>query len=435
MAQQAWTATPPVHGRQADRAPKPQTTMPVIENLRVALMGLGANKLRAALTMLGIIIGVAAVIAMVALGQGAREKTLASIRNMGTNLLLVEPERSRIGAVRGAAGSWNRLKITDIDAITPESCPAVANVSPEIQTQTQIKAGNENTFTTVFGVYPDWPDIRNYKIAQGRFFTEDELKKRAKVVILGADVYKQLFPMGGDPDGRLIRIKNVGVRCIGVFAPKGQSGNLNNDDMIAVPASTAQKRLFAWWEGRMRSFCVQAVSESKMSDASAQIDALFRKRYRVKPGDPSTIIIRNQSEIASMAAESENTFTALLAGIAGVSLLVGGIGIMNIMLVSVTERTREIGIRKAIGAKRRDVLLQFLIEAVTLSILGGIIGIALGIGIAVALPRVIPDTATVITAAPVIMAFGFSAAVGVFFGFYPATKAAKLDPIVALRYE
>ena len=354
---------------------------------------------------------------------------------MGTNLLLIEPERSRIGAVRGAAGSWNRLKLNDIEAITPESCPAVANVSPEIQSQTQIKAGNQNTSTTVYGVWTNWPDIRNFKIAQGRFFTEEEEKKRAKVVVLGDTVYKQLFPQGGDPTGKLIRIKNVGIKCIGVLAPKGQSGNLDNDDVVVVPASTAQKRLFAWWEGRLRSFSAQAVSEDKMSVAASQIDALFRKRYRVKEADPSTIVIRNQSEIASVAAESENTFTALLAGIAAVSLLVGGIGIMNIMLVSVTERTREIGIRKAIGAKRRDVLLQFLIEAVTLSILGGLVGIALGVSIALGLPHLVPDTATVLTASPMVLAFAFSAAVGIFFGFYPAQKASRLDPIVALRYE
>jgi putative ABC transport system permease protein len=409
--------------------------MPVAENFRVALQGLAANKLRAALTMLGIIIGVAAVIAMIALGQGAREKTLAQIRAMGTNLLIVEPERARIGAVRGRAGTWNRLKLEDIQAITPETAPAVQNASPEIQNQTQIKSGNQNTDTTVFGVWPSWLEIRNYQIALGRFFTEDEDKKRAKVCVLGWNVYQQLFPEGGDPTGKLVRVNNVGVRCIGVLAEKGQSGNANPDDVVVVPAGTASKRLFNFWQGRPRSFSVQAVSEDKMGEAAEQIDALFRKRYRVKPGDPSTISIRNQGEIASFAAESQNTFTALLAGIAGVSLLVGGIGIMNIMLVSVTERTREIGIRKAIGAKRRDVLLQFLIEAVTLSLLGGLVGIGLGVGIALLLPRVLPDTMTVITLAPMILAFGFSAAVGIFFGFYPAQKAARLDPIVALRYE
>jgi putative ABC transport system permease protein len=409
--------------------------MPVTENIQLALMGLAANKLRAALTMLGIIIGVGAVIAMISLGEGARVRTLAQIKAMGTNLLLVEPERSRIGAVRGAAGSWNRLQIRDIEAITPDSCPDIANVSPETQTQTQVKAGSENTNTMVFGVWPNWTDIRNYKLKMGRFFTMDEDKKRAKVAVLGYDVYQMLYPQGGDPTGQMIRIKNIGVKVIGVFEPKGQSGNMNNDDMIAVPASSAQKRLFNRWEARLRSFSAQAVSEEKMGDAAKQIDDLFRKRYKVKPGDPSTIIIRNQSEIASFAEQSQNTFTALLAGIAGVSLLVGGIGIMNIMLVSVTERTREIGIRKAIGAKRRDILLQFLIEAMTLSLLGGIVGVLMGVGIAYALPKFVADASAVITLAPVILAFAFSAAVGIFFGFYPAQKASKLDPIVALRYE
>jgi putative ABC transport system permease protein len=413
--------------------------MPVTENFRVAVMGLSANKMRAALTMLGIIIGVAAVITMVALGQGAREKTLAQIRAMGTNLLLGEPEMSRVGAVRGRAGGWNRLKAEDLEAINADSCPAVANVSPDMSTrmpvQTQVKAGNQNTNTNVASVWPSWIEIRNYKMAMGRFFTADEEKKRAKVVVLGWSVYQQLFPDGGDPTGELIRVNNVGVRVVGVLAPKGQAGAFNADDLIAVPAMTAQKRLFNWWMGRPRAFAVQAVSEDKMDEAVQQVDALFRKRYKVKPGDPSTISIRSQSEIASFAEESQNTFTALLAGIAGVSLLVGGIGIMNIMLVSVTERTREIGIRKAIGAKRRDVLLQFLIEAVTLSILGGIVGIGLGIAIALGLPKLVPDTAAVITLSPMILAFAFSAGVGIFFGFYPAQKASKLDPIVALRYE
>ncbi len=409
--------------------------MPIWENVSVALQGLSANKLRAALTMLGIIIGVGSVIAMIALGQGAREKTLAQIKALGTNLLLVEPERARIGAVRGAAGSWNRMKITDIEAITLDSCPAIANVSPETKVQTQVKAGNQNTATNVYGVWEDWPAIRNHKIMMGRFFTQDEVKKKAKVAVLGFTVYQQLFPNGGDPSGKLIRIKNVGVRCIGVLAPKGRSGSLDNDDVVAVPASTAQKRLFSWWEARLSSFAAQAVSEDKMGEAASQIDALFRKRYRVKEGQPATIKISNQSEAASLAAESQNTFTALLAGIAGVSLFVGGIGIMNIMLVSVTERTREIGIRKAIGAKRRDILAQFLIEAVTLSILGGIIGIGLGVAVALFVPRVAPDTATIITLSPMLLSFAFAAGVGIFFGFYPAQKASKLDPIVALRYE
>ncbi|MBC8101467.1 MAG: ABC transporter permease [Cytophagales bacterium] len=409
--------------------------MPVLENFRVALHGLAANKLRAMLTMLGIIIGVGAVIAMIALGQGAREKTLMQIRAMGTNLLIGDPERPRIGAVRGAAGSWNRLKIDDLEAITPTNCPDVQAISPEIQVQTQVKAGNQNVNTNAFGVWAQWGEIRNHQMDQGRFFTADEEKKRAKIVVLGADVYEQLFPYGDDPVGKLIRVNNVGLRCIGVLARKGQTGNLNPDDMVVVPAGTAYKRLFNWWQARPRSFCVQATSEDTMGAASAQIDEVFRKRYRVKPGDPSVIKLRSQSEIASTEEQAQNNFTALLASIAGVSLLVGGIGIMNIMLVSVTERTREIGIRKAIGAKRRDVLLQFLIEAVTLSILGGLIGIALGVTIALLVPHFVPDAATVLTMAPMLLAFGFSVGVGVFFGFYPAQKASKLDPIVALRYE
>ena len=429
---------PPAGRASAPKAGNITSTMPVLENVRVAIMGLSANKLRAALTMLGIIIGVAAVIAMIALGQGAREKTLNQIRSMGTNLLIVEPVFGRIAGAKGKAGSWNRLRPDDLDALLA-ACPSVLAISPDVSSrlplQTQIKSGNQTATTTVVGSWPDWVDIRNYKMAMGRFFTTEELKKKAKVVVLGWEVYQKLYPDGGDPTDSLVRVNNVGVKCIGVMASKGQTGSFNADDIIAIPADTVQKRLFNSWMGRPRAFSAQAVTEAKMGDAQAEIDAMFRKRYRVPEGGESTITIRSQSELAQAAEDTNNTFTALLAGIAGVSLLVGGIGIMNIMLVSVTERTREIGIRKAIGAKRRDVLLQFLIEAVTLSLLGGLIGCALGIGIALTLPRFMPDTLTVITLSPILMSFGFSAAVGIFFGFYPAQKASKLDPIVALRYE
>jgi ABC-type antimicrobial peptide transport system, permease component len=412
-----------------------RSSMPVIENLRLALSGLSANKMRAALTMLGIIIGVGAVIAMIALGEGARQKTLQQIKSLGTNLLLVEAERRRIGQSRGRAATWDRIKIDDLKAFSPDTTPAVANVSPEIRTGTLAKAGNLSAETNAFGVWANWLEIRNYDMAIGRFFTADEENKKSKVVVLGWTVYQQLYPNGDDPTGDLIRVNNVGMRCIGVLAPKGYSGTANNDDVLVMPAGTAQKRVFNYWQARIRSFAAQAASEEQMEEAAAQIEALWRKRYDVKPGDPNIIAVRSQSEIAQFADQTGSTFTALLASIAGVSLLVGGIGIMNIMLVSVTERTREIGIRKAIGAKRRDILLQFLIESMTLSLLGGVIGIALGVGIALGLPRINPDTSTVLTVAPMVIAFGFSAAVGIFFGFYPAVKASKLDPIVALRYE
>jgi len=409
--------------------------MPVWENLRIAFNGLAANKMRAALTMLGIIIGVAAVIAMIALGEGARKKTLAQIDALGTNLLLVQAERRRIGQSRGRAATWDRIKIDDLKAFNDESTPSVVNVSPEINTTTTVKAGNQTAETNAFGVWPNWIEIRNHKVAMGRFLTADDEQKKSKVVVLGWTVYQQLFPDGDDPTGKLIRVNNTGVRCIGVLAPKGASGSQDNDNLIAMPASTAQKRVFNYWQARVRQFAAQAASKEAMPAAQEEIDRLWRKRYDVKPSDENIISVRSQGEIAEFADQTGSTFTALLASIAGVSLLVGGIGIMNIMLVSVTERTREIGIRKAIGAKRRDILSQFLIEAVSLSLLGGVIGIALGVGIALVLPKLIAETETVLTAAPMILSFGFSAAVGIFFGFYPAQKASKLDPIIALRYE
>jgi putative ABC transport system permease protein len=404
------------------------------ECVRIALQGLAANKLRAMLTMLGIIIGVGAVITMIAVGQGARQKTLSQIQALGTNVLIIQSGQTKSGGVFGGAGSFRNISFDDLDAIL-KKCPAVAAVTGEDITTAQVKGGRTNTNTTIVGIGADYADIRNFNIASGRDITLRDIRGRSPVCILGAQVAQDFFKSKSPIDQR-IRINSTSYRVVGVMARKGQVGSQNADDQVFLPLSTFQHKLGQWWwRGRVATADIQAVSASKMDDASAQIKSLMRQRHHVKPDHPDDITINNQAEIAAVAEQTTRTFTFLLASIAGVSLLVGGIGIMNIMLVSVTERTREIGVRKAIGAKRRDILWQFLIESVVLSLLGGVIGIAIGIGGALLLGHLSTDYTPILTLPPILLAFGFAAAVGIFFGFYPAQKASRLSPIEALRYE
>ncbi len=404
------------------------------ECVRIALQGLAANKMRAMLTMLGIIIGVGAVITMIAVGQGARQKTLSQIQALGTNVLIIQSGQTKSGGVFGGAGSSRNITFDDMDAVL-KKCPAVAALSGEDITPAQVKGNGVNTNTTVIGVGADYADIRNFSIADGRFFTPRDIRARSPVCILGAKVASDFFK-DKSPLGQRVHINSTSYRVVGVMARKGQVGSQNADDQVFMPLSTFQDKLGHWWShGRVTTADIQAVDAGQMEAASAQVTSLMRQLHHRKPEQPDDITVNNQAEIAAVAEQTTRTFTFLLASIAGVSLLVGGIGIMNIMLVSVTERTREIGVRKAIGAKRRDILWQFLIESVVLSLLGGVIGIALGTGGALLLGHLSTDYTPILTLPPILLAFGFAAAVGIFFGFYPAQKASRLSPIEALRYE
>jgi putative ABC transport system permease protein len=398
--------------------------------LKVAMQSIGRNKMRSGLTALGIIIGVACVIAMIGVGRGAQSAVQSQINALGSNYIMVFPG---IATQSGARiwGADSRLTEEDALAVRGE-CPSVAYVSPRSRMGAQIVAGSQNWSTQVEGVGVDWPFIRSWNVAEGSFFDEQEVKGDAKVALLGTTVAQALFPSGGAV-GETVRIKNIPFRVVGVLEEKGGSfGGQDQDDVVVAPYSTVMKRLKG--RNRIDNFMASAVSREAVPEAEREIDALLRQRHRIQPGQDADFMIRSQQEIAQAADETSSQMSALLAAIASISLLVGGIGIMNIMLVSVTERTREIGIRMAIGAKGRDILTQFLIEALTLSVAGGILGILLGVGVSRVL-AVRQQWPISIPPAAVLLAFGFAAAIGVFFGFYPARKASRLDPIEALRYE
>ena len=413
--------------------------MSIFMVFRVALKALGRNKLRTALTMLGMIIGVAAVITMVALGTGAQTSIEAQIQSTGTNVIIVQAGNFTQGGVR--QGQGNASTLTPDDATAISRVDGVQYTSAGINTRGQLVAGNQNWNTQVQGTDIDFPAIRAWQIASGIYFTPQDVTTAAKVCVIGATVRDQLFGPETDPTGQTIRIGNSSAAgqtsypftVVGVMASKGQTGvGQDQDDVVFVPYTTVMKKM------RGVTFIQQiAVSAASASDTSAtaeRIATLLRVRHKIQPGDPDDFQVRTLEEMAAVRVQATQTMTALLASIAGVSLLVGGIGIMNIMLVSVTERTREIGLRMAIGARGRDVLLQFLVEAVVLSLLGGSVGILLGFGLSqgVTLWQGWP---TAVSSNAVFIAFGFAAAIGVFFGFYPARKAAALDPIDALRFE
>jgi putative ABC transport system permease protein len=400
--------------------------------LRVALKALNRNKMRTALTMLGMIIGVAAVIAMVALGKGASSSIENQIKSAGTNIINVMAGNFMTGGVRMGSGASNTLTVEDANAIRNE-VQGVQYLAIGVNTRAQVIAGNQNWQTRINGSEVDWPAIRTWQVKYGAFFTQQDVNSAAKVAVLGSTVATNLFGDDMDPTGQVIRIKNQPFKVIGVMASKGSStGGDDQDDSIVIPYTTAQKKLMGITH--IQNITVSAEAANDVSATADRITQLLRVRHKILQGDTDDFMVRTLEEMAAMRTETTRTMTALLAGIAGVSLLVGGIGIMNIMLVSVTERTREIGLRMAIGARSGDVLMQFLVEAVVLSLFGGSIGILLGFGISWAVTEFLTWPTTISTDA-VVLAFGFSAVIGIFFGFYPATKAAKLDPIEALRFE
>lgn len=406
--------------------------MNIMRTIRVSLKALGRNKMRSFLTALGIIIGVGAVIAMVSIGQGAKRAVEERFDSMGTNLLFVHSGSRSFRGRHGGGGTYESLTPDDAKAIE-EKADAVKHVSANVSTRAQTIYGNKNWNTSIQGVGAKYPEIRNWEIEEGIFFDENMVKSGQKVCVLGSEVNENLFE-GADPIGQIIRIKKIPFRVIGVLKSRGESGGwFNRDDMIAVPYTTAQKRLTGRTD-RIQSIDISAVSMARSMEAVEQTEEILRIRHKIAPGAEDDFHVTNMSDIAEGAAESTKIMTILLGGIASVSLLVGGIGIMNIMLVSVTERVREIGIRMSVGARERDILLQFLTEAIVLSVLGGIIGISVGI-LSSNLISHFAGWQTLVSLGSITLAFFFSGSVGVFFGFYPARKASKLDPIEALRYE
>ena len=401
------------------------------ETIAVALGALRANKLRSMLTMLGVIIGVAAVVAVVALGRGAQQSVNARISALGTTLLTVVP-----GQVfgRGVASGSDRARLTldDANALV-ERGTLIAAVEPEMSQQLQVQYAARNANTSVVGTTANYPEVRKFIVENGRMFSDAEDRGRERVAVLGAAIPTNLGAPAASLVGEPIRIGGLQYTVVGVLASKGQTGGFQNpDDQVLIPINTARFRAFG--TDRLRSLNVLAPSEALIPETMADIQKVLRREHKLRPGVDDDFSIRNQSDFLATLGETTQVFTALLAGIAAVSLLVGGIGIMNIMLVSVTERTREIGVRKALGATRRNILLQFLIEAVVLCVLGGIGGVILGAGGAVVMNKVAAWT-TSVSWMSVVVALLFSAAVGILFGVWPARRAAALDPIVALRYE
>jgi putative ABC transport system permease protein len=397
----------------------------------IALRALRRNKLRSSLTALGIIIGVGSVVAMVAVGNGAQARIESQVAALGQNLLTVFAGSRRSGGVNTGLGSASTITLADADAIAREVTD-VAAVSPEVSSSAQAIANGRNWSTTIVGESLDYLKIRDWKLASGSMFTGREVRAAAKVAIIGSKTANQLFgPL--NPVGQTVRVKNIPFVIIGLLESKGAGmGGQNQDDRIIIPYTTAMKRITG--ERYLRSINLQIASASRMEAAQQQITSLLRQRHRLSAGKEDDFNIFNQKEIADTVGAISKVITLLLGAIAGISLLVGGIGIMNIMLVSVTERTREIGIRIAVGAQPGDIRLQFLIEAITLSLLGGLIGVLCGVG-ASRLVAVVADFKAIVSTGSILLAFGVSSVIGIFFGFYPAHKAASLDPIVALRYE
>ncbi|MFQ5569225.1 MAG: ABC transporter permease [Rhodothermales bacterium] len=399
--------------------------------IKVATKSILKNKMRTLLTMLGIIIGVGAVIVMVAIGQGAQSQIQSQIQNLGTNLIVITAGSSNQGGVSRGAGSFNRLQLEDAEKLQQESI-ILSGVSPIVFTRTQAIGGQGNWRTTINGVWTDYQIIRDWSVTSGRFFDQSEVRSMRKVAVLGHTVAENLFP-GQDPVGQQIQLRNVPFQIIGVLEAKGQTASgSDQDDAILAPYSTVKNRLHG------RSFIAQILASTStpgdIPAAQEEIRLIMREAHDLAEWEEDDFTVRNQTDLTDAAQGTTEVMTLLLAAIASISLLVGGIGIMNIMLVSVTERTREIGIRMAIGARGADVLTQFLVESIVMSVLGGALGIGLGLG-ASSLVGSVMGWHTVVSVETVLVALGFSGGVGIFFGFYPARKAAALNPIEALRYE
>ena len=399
--------------------------------LRIALRALARNKMRSALTMLGIIIGVAAVIAMVGVGQGARKQVADQIAAMGSNMLFVGSGTVTRGGMSMGWGATKTLVADDVTAIIRE-CPSVKDAAPGSGSSAQVVFGNDNWYTQMTGTSPSYFEVRSWEFSAGGPFTQQDVERSATVAVIGETVRKNLFG-ALDPVGQVIRVKNLPFRIVGVLEAKGQGAMGNDqDDLIVIPITTLQKKITG--DTWLRFIMVSAVSKEATFTAQKQIEVLLRDRHKIRPGTDDDFIVRNLADLAEAADETQKTLTMLLASTAGVALIVGGIGIMNIMLVSVTERTREIGIRMAIGATDSDVQSQFLTEAVVLSCMGGIVGILFGVGVSMVITN-LAGWAVLISPISIVIAVVFSLAVGIFFGYYPAQKAARLDPIEALRYE
>ena len=405
--------------------------MRIAPTFNVAYRALRRNKMRSVLTALGIIIGVGAVIAMVGIGNGAKAQVEAQIASLGENVILIFSGSTTSSGIRTGWGGAGTLKIEDADAIRRE-VPGVIGVSEEVVSTTQVAAGNQNWFTRIYGESADYFDIRQWPLADGVPFTAQDVRSANKVCVIGRTTATQIYG-NESPIGQVLRVKNVPFTILGVLTPKGLSPQgVDQDDIVVMPYTSAMKRVIGG--ATLRNINVQIGDAQQIQAAQQQIISLLRQRHNIRPGRDDDFTVRTQQEIAEAATATSRVMTVLLGAIAGVSLLVGGIGIMNIMLVSVTERTREIGVRMAVGARGNDILTQFLIEAVTLSSVGGVIGIVCGIA-ASRILSIYASWPTLISISSIAIAFLFSAAVGVFFGFYPARKAAALDPIEALRYE
>ena len=405
---------------------------------KIAIRAIAANKMRSFLTALGIIIGIAAVITMLAIGQGSKASIKANIAEMGSNMIMIHPGADMRGGVRQDASSMETLKQTDYDAIKDE-CNYISAISPSVSSNGQWINGNNNTQSSIYGVNQDYLTIRQLKIADGEMFTDSDIKTAAKVGVLGQTVVDYLFPDGSDPIGRVVRFNSIPFRVIGVLKKKGyNSMGMDQDDLVLAPYTTVMKRILA--QTYLSEIVCSAITEEASEPAQDQITQILRRTHKLKDatntteGDDDDFNIRSQEEISSMMNSTMSTITILLGSVAGISLIVGGIGIMNIMYVSVTERTREIGLRMSVGARGIDILNQFLIEAILLSVTGGIIGVILGVSISVSLQQ-FAHVATQIEPWSIIMSFAVCTFTGVFFGWYPAKKAARLDPIEAIRYE